>query len=118
MLLPRYVRGLLAHSSHILHISDYFSINYRGDSQFCDDSECISDIYCSTAKERGVKIERGSVFTSSKADYNPPSPLKDFKYYSFFGDILDLRAASGISILIVSFSFGSRSEGIDVLNSC
>jgi hypothetical protein len=28
MLPARYVRGLLAHSSHILHILDYSSINY------------------------------------------------------------------------------------------
>jgi len=33
MLPARYVRGLLAHSSHILHILDYFSINYSDRSQ-------------------------------------------------------------------------------------
>ena len=33
MLPARYVRGLLALSSHFLHISDYFSINYSDSSQ-------------------------------------------------------------------------------------
>jgi hypothetical protein len=32
MLPARYVRGLLALSSHFLHISDYFSINYSDSS--------------------------------------------------------------------------------------
>jgi len=34
MLPARYVRGLLAHSSHILHILDYFSINYSDRSHY------------------------------------------------------------------------------------
>jgi hypothetical protein len=38
MLPARYVRGLLALSSHFLHISDYFSINYS-DSSHHESSE-------------------------------------------------------------------------------